>query len=453
VNGTCDNGISAIEQIEYANKLGLSVIITDHHQIPFIEDEKGERIYTLPAADAIINPKQVKCSYPFKELCGAGVAFKFIDVLFEEMGIGKEELKKLIEYVAIATVCDVVDLVDENRIIVKNGLQLINDTENIGLKALIRATGIEDKKITTYSFGFIIGPCINASGRLDSAKRGVRLLLADNEKEANELALELSSLNKARKDMTVLGTAEAEMIIEKTDMKKDKVLVIYKADIHESIAGIIAGRIKEKYNRPTIMLTSAEVGIKGSGRSIDNYNMFEELIKCKDILIKFGGHPMAAGLSLEEINIDALRTRLNKLTSLTEEDLIPKVSIDMRLPLDMVCLELAEDIEGLEPFGKANPKPLFAEKNVRVMKVTILGKNKNVLKFVLLSDNGRKFEAIYFNDIPEFETFISNKFGKAELYNIFNGGENNIRLDIIFNIDINEYMGNKKVQLVIRYYR
>lgn len=450
---TCDNGISAIEQIKYAKDLGLTVIITDHHQIPFIEDEKGTRIYVKPDADAIINPKQLECNYPFKELCGAGVAFKFIDVLFEKMGIAKEELEKLIEYVAIATVCDVVDMVDENRILVKNGLKLINQTDNIGLRALIKETGIEGKKITTYSFGFIIGPCINASGRLDSAKKGVRLLLSNNENEANELAEGLSALNKERKDMTVIGTADVEMIIEKTDMKNDKVFVIYKAGIHESIAGIIAGRIKDKYHRPTFVLTTAEIGVKGSGRSIDNYNMFEELIKCKDILIKFGGHPMAAGLSLEELNIDVLRTRLNKLTILSEEDLIPKVYIDMQLSLDCITLELANDIEELEPFGKANPKPLFAEKNVKVMKMIKLGKNKNVLKLVLISTNGNKLEGIYFNDVPEFEEFIKNKFGEVELYNVLNGRSSNIKLDIIFNIEINEYMGNKTVQLVIKHYR
>lgn len=450
---TCDNGISAIEQIKYAKDLGLTVIITDHHQIPFIEDEKGTRIYVKPDADAIINPKQLECNYPFKELCGAGVAFKFIDVLFEKMGIAKEELEKLIEYVAIATVCDVVDMVDENRILVKNGLKLINQTDNIGLRALIKETGIEGKKITTYSFGFIIGPCINASGRLDSAKKGVRLLLSSNENEANELAEGLSALNKERKDMTVIGTADVEMIIEKTDMKNDKVFVIYKAGIHESIAGIIAGRIKDKYHKPTFVLTTAEIGVKGSGRSIDNYNMFEELIKCKDILIKFGGHPMAAGLSLEELNIDVLRTRLNKLTILSEEDLIPKVYIDMQLSLDCITLELANDIEELEPFGKANPKPLFAEKNVKVMKMIKLGKNKNVLKLVLISTNGNKLEGIYFNDVPEFEEFIKNKFGEVELYNVLNGRSSNIKLDIIFNIEINEYMGNKTVQLVIKHYR
>ena len=450
---TCDNGISAIEQIKYAKDLGLTVIITDHHQIPFIEGVKGERIYVKPDADAIINPKQIECNYPFKELCGSGVAFKFIDVLYEKMGIPKEELNKLIEYVAIATVCDVVDMVDENRILVKNGLELINNTDNIGLRALIKETGIEGKKITAYSFGFIIGPCINASGRLDSAKKGVKLLLSKNENEAKELAEGLSALNRERKDMTVIGTADVEMIIEKTNMNNDKVFVIYKSGIHESIAGIIAGRIKDKYHRPTFVLTTAEVGVKGSGRSIDNYNMFEELIKCKDILIRFGGHPMAAGLSLEELNIDVLRTRLNKLTLLSEEDLIPKVYIDMQLSLESITLELANDIEKLEPFGKANPKPLFAEKNVKVMKMMKLGKNKNVLKLVLITNSGNKLEGIYFNDILEFEEFIKNKFGEVELYNVLNGRSNNIKLDIIFNIDINEYMGNKSVQLVIKHYR
>lgn len=450
---TCDNGISALEQIKYAKELGLTVIITDHHQVPFIEDENNKRTYVVPEADAIINPKQIECNYPFKELCGAGVAFKFIDVLFSEMGIPKEEVTKLIEYVAIATVCDVVDLVDENRIIVKNGLEIINQTDNLGLKALIKATGIEGKKITTYSFGFIIGPCINASGRLDSAKMGVRLLLSDNVNEANKLAEELSLLNTERKDMTSKGTSEVEILIEKTAIKNDKVFIIYKSDIHESIAGIIAGRIKDKYNRPTIILTAAEIAIKGSGRSIENYNMFEELLKCKDLLLKFGGHPMAAGLSLEESNIDELRARMNILTLLSEEDLIPKLYIDMQLPLGSISLELAKELEGLEPFGKGNSKPLFAEKNVRVIKAVKLGVNKNVLKFIFATNNGSKIEGILFNDLPEFEDFIKGKFGEIQLDNILKGRDNDIRLDIIFHVDINEYMGNEKVQLIIKFYR
>ncbi len=450
---TCDNGISAIEQIKHAKELGLTVIVTDHHDVPFIEDEEGNRTYIRSEADAIINHKQLDCQYPFKHLCGGGVVYKFIQVLYAEMGIKQELLEELLQFVAIATVCDVVDLVDENRVLVKKGLELINYTNNIGLKALMKATGIEGKPISTYTLGFVIGPCINATGRLDYAKKGLELLLSNNVDEADALANELHQLNEERKQMTIEGVEQIIKNIESTCAGKDKVFVVYKSGIHESIAGIIAGRIKDKYHVPTIILTDAEDGVKGSARSIEGYNMFEELLKCKDLLTKFGGHPMAAGLSLLSENIESMRERLNQLTTLTEEDLIPKIYIDAQLPLEMITLELAEKLQELEPFGKGNSKPLFAEKELKVTSASVLGVNKNVLKLKLLSKKGKVMEAVYFGNIPEFEKLIINKFGQLEVDKLYKGKGNEIVLDFIYTVGINEYRGNKSVQMIIQSYR
>ncbi|HOJ10700.1 MAG TPA: single-stranded-DNA-specific exonuclease RecJ [Clostridiales bacterium] len=450
---TCDNGISAIEQIEYAKELGLTVVITDHHEIPFIEDEKGSRVYRTPDADAIIDTKQIDCNYPFKHLCGAGIAFKFIQVLYCEMGIPESEAYSLIEFVAIATVCDVVDLIGENRIFVKNGLEMLNNTQNIGLRALMRHTGIEGKKLNVYYLGFIIGPCINASGRLDCALKGLKLLLTSNTEEADALAEELHQLNTERKDMTMKGVEEVSQIIENTNIKNDKVFVIYEPDIHESIVGIIAGKIRERYNVPTIILTNGEHGVKGSGRSIEEYNMFEELLKCKDLLEKFGGHPMAAGLSLDVENVDILRERVNKLTALTDDDLIPKIYIDAHIPLEYINLSLAEDLTILEPYGKGNPKPLFAEKDIRIFRGMVLGANKNVLKLRLATKNNNCLDCIYFGDIKAFDNYIISRFGQNELDKMYSGISNSIKLDLIFNIEINEYNGNRTAQLIMQYYR
>ncbi len=376
---TCDNGIAAIEQTKLAKELGLKVIITDHHDVPFVE-ENGERKYVVPNADFVLNPKQEECKYKFDKICGATVAYKFVECLYEKFNINKEELYDLLQYVAIATVCDVVDLTSENRIIVKEGLKRINSTNNIGLKALFKETGLEDKTITVYTLGFVIGPSINASGRLEQAEWALKMLLSDNEIEAKELAEKLNDLNKERQELTKEGLEEALEIIEKNNMAKDKVLVVYLEDVHESIAGIIAGRVREKYNLPTIILTKAHDGAKGSGRSIEEYNMFEELLKCKDLLGKFGGHPMAAGMSIPKENIDEFRRRLNNVTTLTEEDVIPKVSIDMGLTLSQINYELIDEISLLEPYGKANPKPTFGMKKLKVVEAKILGKNKRRFK-------------------------------------------------------------------------
>ncbi|ABR36431.1 single-stranded-DNA-specific exonuclease RecJ [Clostridium beijerinckii] len=450
---TCDNGISAIDQIKYAKELGITVIVTDHHDIPFVEKENNVREFISLSADAVVNPKQSECNYKFKQLCGAGVAFKLVEILYETFNIDKKECYKFIEFLAIATVCDVVDLVDENRIFVKKGLELINSTTNLGLQELIRECELTEKTLSVYHLGFIIGPCINASGRLDSAKRGLKLLLSDDEEEAVRLAKELVKLNEDRKDMTMNGVEAAVEIIEKSGMINDKVFVIYIPDIHESLAGIIAGRIKEKYNVPTLVITKAEHGVKGSGRSIEEYNMFEELIKCKDLLEKFGGHPMAAGFSLKEENIDEFRRRLNENTILKDEDLLRKVTIDSVLPLDAINYDVINDLERLEPFGKSNSKPLFAEKNINLLKATILGKNRNVLKLKLKTRMNKALDAIYFGDIEKFEEEVSSKYGNEELQKLYNGEYNHVNLDLVFYPNVNEYNGNTTIQIVIQNYR
>ena len=450
---TCDNGISAIDQIKYAKELGLTVIVTDHHDIPFVEDENNKKIFLRSDADAILNPKQKDCNYKFKSLCGAGVAFKLIEVLYEEFNIDKEECYKLIEFLAIATVCDVVDLIDENRIFVKKGLEKINNTTNLGLGELIRENEIQDKTISVYHLGFIIGPCINASGRLDNAKKGLRLLLADEEDEAVHLAKELVKLNAERKDMTMKGVEDAIEIIEGTEIINDKVLVVYLPHIHESLAGIIAGRIRERYNAPTLILTNGEEFAKGSGRSIEEYNMFEKLLECKELLEKFGGHPMAAGLSIKEENIDKLREKLNENSMLKDEDLIKKIKIDCVLPLDQINLRLIEDLEKLEPFGKGNEKALFGIKDVNVIKAQILGKNRNVLKLKLKSNSDKIFDGIYFGDIEEFEQTVCDKYNSEELSKLYDGIFNDVKLDFVFYPNINEYNGNVSIQIVIQNYR
>ena len=450
---TCDNGISAIDQIKYAKELGLTVIVTDHHDIPFVEDENNKKIFLQSDADAILNPKQKDCNYKFKSLCGAGVAFKLIEVLYEEFNIDKEECYKLIEFLAIATVCDVVDLIDENRIFVKKGLEKINNTTNLGLGELIRENEIQDKTISVYHLGFIIGPCINASGRLDNAKKGLRLLLADEEDEAVHLAKELVKLNAERKDMTMKGVEDAIEIIEGTEIINDKVLVVYLPHIHESLAGIIAGRIRERYNAPTLILTNGEEFAKGSGRSIEEYNMFEKLLECKELLEKFGGHPMAAGLSIKEENIDKLRKKLNENAMLKDEDLIKKIKIDCVLPLDQINFSVIEDLEKLEPFGKGNEKALFGIKDVNVIKAQILGKNRNVLKLKLKSNGDKIFDGIYFGDIEEFEQIVCDKYNKEELSKLYDGIFNDVKLDFVFYPNVNEYNGNVSIQIVIQNYR
>ncbi|GAA0177032.1 single-stranded-DNA-specific exonuclease RecJ [Clostridium sediminicola] len=444
---TCDNGISAIEEIELAKSLDISIVVTDHHEQRFIENEDGTREYIKPVADAIINPKQYDCNYPFSYLCGAGIALKFVQVLFDKLGLEEQELKEFIEIAGIGTICDVVDLIGENRIIAKNGIEYINKTSNIGLLALIDVLGLKEKRIKSYHIGFMIGPCINATGRLDTANLSVELLLANNHDKAYELAKKLFDLNKKRQEMTQTNVEAIIEQIEENKMSNDKVLVVYKKDVHESIAGIVAGKVREKYNIPTIILTGGKEMPKGSGRSIEEYNMFEELLKCKDLLVKFGGHPMAAGLSLEEKNIDILRKKLLENCTLTEKDLMYKVKIDKRIHLREVSFDLIKNLEILEPHGKANPNPVFAEKNVIVTAIRILGKKQNTMKLTLKVDEKNLIDAISFNRVDEFKDLLEKKYGENYGNQLFN--PTNLKLDLVFAVGVNEFKGNTKKQLKI----
>lgn len=448
---TCDNGIAAIDQIAYAKKLGMTVIITDHHELLF-KEEAGEKICLRPQADVIINPKQPECNYPFPSLCGAAVAFKLISCLFEDHNIPREEAEAFIEFAAIATVGDVMDLIGENRIIVKEGLRRLSNTQNNGLRSLIKVNGLDESDICAYHIGFVLGPCINASGRLDTAKRALALLLAETEGEALQMAEELKSLNDERKSMTLEGFEKAVELVETTELKNDKVLVVYLPDCHESLAGIIAGRIRERFHKPVFVLTDAEDGVKGSGRSIEAYNMFEEMVKCQELFTKFGGHPMAAGLSIKKEDVENLRTRLNELTTLTEEDFIPRVSIDVAMPIDYISEELIGELEVLEPFGKANPKPVFAEKNLNVLSARILGQNKNVIKMQVLNSQGMVMDAMYFGDVEKFNTYITEKFGMPEVEKMYQNRENAVSISATYYPQVNVFRNVRNMQIVIQNY-
>ena len=424
---TCDNGIAAAAEIEYAKKEGLTVIVTDHHDIPFRDTEDG-RIWIIPKADAVVNPKQNDCLYPNKNICGAVVAWKLIWALYERLGIDSDEIWDFLELAAIATVGDVMDLQGENRIIVKEGLKKLSSTSFEGLKALICVNNLEGAEITAYHVGFVIGPCINASGRLDTAARSLELLLADNMEDAMKLADDLYDLNQSRKAMTEQGKEQAIQSIEENNLGKDRVLVVYLPDCHESLAGIIAGRIREAYNKPVFVLTKGADGVKGSGRSIEAYSMYEELVKCSDLLTQFGGHPMAAGLSMEEKNVELFRRRLNDNCTLTEQELIPKIMIDVPMPISYLSKKLTEQLKVLEPFGKGNSKPLFAQKNLRAVGIRVLGRNRNVAKMLLIDENGIKMDAVYFGEAQEFVDFVQAHDTISVTYypeiNIFQGREN-----------------------------
>lgn len=447
---TCDNGIAAISEIAHAKELGMTVLVTDHHEIPYTE-ENGEKQFLRSNADAIVNPKQQECAYPFKELCGAAVAWKVLQVLYEKMGFALEETYEFLENVAFATVGDVMDLTDENRILVKEGLNRIHRTKNPGMRALIFQNHLEPEQINAYHFGFVLGPCINASGRLDTAKLSLSLFL-QGEEEAAKTARELVELNQQRKDMTADGVEEAKRVVEEHYML-DKVLVIYLPQVHESLAGIIAGRIREAYHKPVFVLTKAEEGVKGSGRSIEEYSMYEELCKCRELLEKFGGHPMAAGLSLPEENVDKFREKINACANLTEDDLIPKIKIDIPMPAAYADAGLIREFTVLEPFGKANIKPQFADKNLSITKAFVVGKNQNVLRLNLLTAAGEAVSAVYFGDIEAFKAYYAEKYGSAEVEKAFRGQINKLRIMIVYYPEINEYNGVESVQVIIRNYQ
>lgn len=429
---TCDNGIAAYNQVRYAKDNGITMIVTDHHDVPFeIKDDK--KVYIVPPADAVINPKQADCDYPFKLLCGAGVAYKLISLLYDRLGFDKKELEDYIEFMAIATVGDIVDLIDENRIVVKYGLKHIAHTKNTGLRALIEECQLDINNISSYHIGFVIGPCLNASGRLDTARQAIELMLCKDNEKAHNMAKELIALNNERKSMTEQETQKAIELVENTGLLKDRVLVIYLKDCHESIAGIIAGRIKERYYRPTFVITNAEDGAKGSGRSIEGYNMYEEINKCKNVLTKYGGHPMAAGLSLAISDIDIFRKMLNDNAILTDEDLIPKMWIDVPMPVSYVNIRLVNQLKLLEPFGKGNEKPVFADRNLYVKTASVIGKNKNVLRCQLETEDGTYVPAV--------------QFGINNIDDIPRAG---MRISIIYYPDINTFNGIMSLQIIIK---
>lgn len=429
---TCDNGIAAYNQVKYAKENGLTVIVTDHHDVQF-DEVNGVKEYRVPPADAVVNPKQEDCQYPFKLLCGAGVAYKLISLIYERLRLDTKDMEEYREFMAIATVGDIVDLIDENRVVVKYGLKHIAHTVNTGLKALVEECGVDINNISSYHIGFVIGPCLNASGRLDTARKAIELMLCKNTEEAHNMARELITLNTERKQMTEDETAKAIELVEKNDMLKDRVLVIYLPDCHESIAGIIAGRIKERYYRPTFVITNAEEGAKGSGRSIEGYNMYEEINKCKNVLTKYGGHPMAAGLSLETADIDVFRKMLNDNATLDDSDLIPKTWIDVPMPVGYASMGLVGQLKLLEPFGKGNEKPVFADRDLYVKTASIIGKNRNVLKMQLETKEGYIVQAV--------------QFGISDKDPVPKAGS---RILIVYYPDINVYNGVSSLQIIIK---
>lgn len=433
---TCDNGIAAASQIDYANELGMTVVITDHHDVPYEETDNGRR-YIIPKAAAVVDPKQNDCRYPFKMLCGAGIAYKFIDCMVKEFQTGDSVMPELLQFAAIATVGDIVDLLDENRIIVKEGLKLIANTGNYGLNALMAVTGVSRESINAYHIGFVLGPCLNASGRLDSAKRALKMLVTDDRAEAERHAGELKDLNEERKKLTSEAVDKAVDMVENSSLKDDKVLVIFLPDCHESIAGIVAGRIREKYYKPVIVLTRGEQEAKGSARSIESYNMFEKLSECKDLFTRFGGHPMAAGLSLPEENIPEFRRRINEHCNLSEEDLTETVWIDVPMPLEYINEKLILELGGLEPFGKANPKPVFADKNISIRNIRAIGKDKQYTRMTIAKDSGMVIDAVGFFPCTELET-VYNKNG---------------RISCTYYPEINEFRDKKQIQVCVTGYR
>ena len=449
---TCDNGIAAAEPILRAKELGMTVVVTDHHEVPYTLEENGERRYHLPAADAVVDHKQEDCPYPFKKLCGAGVTYKLIQILYERFGVEREELYRLLEYAAIATVADVMDLEGENRIIVREGLRRLGATKNLGLQALMEVNGMDPKHLTAYHIGFIIGPCFNAAGRLETVKMAFDLLKAKTREEATARAETLKELNDSRKNMTLKGAEQAVEVIEQSPWKQDKILLVRLHGCHESLVGIIAGRIREKYYKPVFVFTDAEEGIKGSGRSIEGYHMFDGLMQCQDLLERFGGHAMAAGLSLKEENLEPLRKRLNDACTLTQEELTPLVQIDVPMPLSYITEELIEEFKLLEPFGKGNTKPIFAQQHFQIAKGSIIGKNKNVMKFQVIGQDNTAMEALYFGDLDDLIQLIKTEYGEEQFERMMEGRRNDVDLAFTYYPSVNEFRGRRSLQIVIQNY-
>lgn len=457
---TCDNGIAALPQIAFAKELGMTVVVTDHHEVPYEMQEDGSRVETLPEADAVVDPKQSGCTYPYKGICGAVVAYKLMEIYLRRMAgrgvLSVEEketlLRELLAFAAFATVGDVMELTDENRILVRYGLRQIEQSANPGLRALLTVNELAEKRLTGYHIGFILGPCLNATGRLDTAQRALAMFRTKEQAEAVTIAGELKALNDSRKEMTLLGTAQAFAMIENTALKEDKVLVVFLPDCHESLAGIIAGRIRERYHRPVFVLTRGEEGVKGSGRSIEAYHMYDRMSECKELYTKYGGHKMAAGVSMPEENVEAFRMFLNAHSGLTEEDLVEVIHIDVPMPMSYVTPELVRQLSLLEPFGNGNPKPVFAQKNVRVCRGRILGKNRNVGKYRVADESGREYDMMYFGDLEQWHAFLSAHFGQEETDRLYGGGSARIVISVIYYPDINVYRGREELQMVMQDY-
>lgn len=443
---TCDNGIAAYEEVGMAKEQGMTVLVTDHHEVPYEEQPQG-RVYRLPPADAVVNPRQEGCGYPWKGLCGAAVAFKLIQVLYEAMGKAREETWEYLPYVAIATVGDVMELQGENRILVKEGLKRLHHTDNLGLLALIAQNQLEPAQINTYHIGFVLGPCMNASGRLDTAERAFRLMCSRDPREAAGLARDLVDLNTGRKELTARGVAQAQLLAQEAVASGDRVLVLFLPECHESLAGIIAGRIREAWHRPVFVLTKGEEGAKGSGRSIEEYSMYQEMCKVKELFTKFGGHPMAAGFSLPMEHVSLLRRRLNELASLDSEDLVPKIHIDVPMPLDYISMELVGQLELLAPFGKGNEKPVFADRNITILSARILGKSQNVCKMAIRSSGGTAMDAVYFGEAEEFLSYYEEKSASQGIQG------RKMTADFVYYPEINVYQGRKNLQIIVKNYR
>ena len=449
---TCDNGIAAAKPLEYAATLGMTCVVTDHHEIPY-EMEGEVKHYILPKAAAVVDPKQEDCTYPYKKICGAVVAWKLVLKLWEGQSVSEHKKRELLEFAGIATVCDIMELLDENRIIVKEALKSMADSANAGLRALIRVHDLNPKKLSAYHIGFVIGPCFNATGRLDSAEKTLELLECTNEREAIFLAAELKKMNESRKDMTEKAVEEAIQIVEERDLWKDKVMVIYLPKCHESLAGIVAGRIREKYARPAIVLTNAEDCVKGSGRSIDAYSMYEELSKCKELFLKYGGHKLAAGVSLEEDKVEVLQKVLNQNCTLTEEDMEEKITIDVPMPLSYVTRDFLGQLELLEPFGMGNPKPVFAQKNLTFLSMQRMGKNRNMAKFSVADEEGRRFTIVLFRDLELFLEDAEKKYGKNQLQKLIeNRAGSMVKMNVIYYPSINEFRGEQELQFVMQHW-